>query len=102
MYGGYHEKDLAVDYFWQALEQLDQPSRKAFLRFVTSSPNPPLLGFAELNPKFAIRHAGDDAHRLPTASTCVNLLKLPAYTSTEQCLERLRYAIHSGAGFDLS
>ena len=102
VYGGYHEKDLAVDYFWQALEQLDQPSRKAFLRFVTSSPNPPLLGFAELNPKFAIRHAGDDAHRLPTASTCVNLLKLPAYTSTEQCLERLRYAIHSGAGFDLS
>ena len=77
-------------------------SRRAFLRFVTSSPNPPLLGFGELHPQFAIRHAGDDVSRLPTASTCVNLLELPAYTSREQCLEKLRYAIHSEAGFDLS
>ncbi|WFD01594.1 HECT-type E3 ubiquitin transferase [Malassezia obtusa] len=102
VYGGYHEKDLAVTYFWEALETLDPASRKAFLRFVTSSPNPPLLGFGELHPQFAIRHAGDDVTRLPTASTCVNLLKLPAYTSREQCLEKLRYAIHSEAGFDLS
>lgn len=102
VYGGYHEKDLAVSYFWEALESLDPASRRAFLRFVTSSPNPPLLGFGELHPQFAIRHAGDDVSRLPTASTCVNLLKLPAYTSREQCLEKLRYAIHSEAGFDLS
>lgn len=102
VYGGYHEKDMAIQYFWEALSLLDQASLKAFLRFVTSSPNPPLLGFSELNPKFAIRHSGDDTTRLPTASTCVNLLKLPAYTSTAQCLEKLRYAIYSGAGFDLS
>lgn len=102
VYGGYHEKDMAIQYFWEALRSLDQPSRKAFLRFVTSSPNPPLLGFSELHPKFAIRHAGDDVTRLPTASTCVNLLKLPAYESTQQCLEKLRYAIDAGAGFDLS
>lgn len=102
VYGGYHEKDLAVTYFWEALESLDPSSLRAFLRFVTSSPNPPLLGFGELRPQFAIRHAGDDPTRLPTASTCVNLLKLPAYTSREQCLSKLRYAIHAGAGFDLS
>ena len=102
VYGGYHEKDMAVQYFWEALSSLDQASLKAFLRFVTSSPNPPLLGFSELNPKFAIRHAGDDITRLPTASTCVNLLKLPAYNSTAQCLEKVKYAIYSGAGFDLS
>lgn len=102
VYGGYHEKDLAVQYFWEALEALDATSRRAFLRFVTSSPNPPLLGFGELRPQFAIRHAGDDASRLPTASTCVNLLKLPAYTSKEQCLAKLQYAIHANAGFDLS
>lgn len=102
VYGGFHEKDLAVTYFWEALESMDQASRKAFLRFVTSSPNPPLLGFSELNPQFAIRNAGDDVTRLPTASTCVNLLKLPAYTSRAQCLEKLLYAVHSEAGFDLS
>ncbi|EPQ26072.1 uncharacterized protein PFL1_06280 [Pseudozyma flocculosa PF-1] len=102
VYGGYHERDVAVDYFWQALESFDQPQRKAFLKFVTSSPNPPLLGFAELNPKFSIRNAGPDATRLPTASTCVNLLKLPEYNDAETCRQKLVYAIQSGAGFDLS
>lgn len=102
VYGGYHEKDLSVTYFWEAVESLSQDAQKALLRFVTSSPNPPLLGFGELNPKFAIRHAGDDVTRLPTASTCVNLLKLPAYTSRAQALEKIQYAIHSQAGFDLS
>lgn len=33
-------------------------------------------GFKELNPKFALRDAGIDTARLPTASTCVNLLKV--------------------------
>ena len=102
VYGGYHEKDPAVQYFWESLESLDTKSRRAFLRFVTSSPNPPLLGFGELNPKFAIRHAGNDTSRLPTASTCINLLKLPDYKSRDQCLEKLRYAIDSAAGFYLS
>lgn len=32
-------------------------------------------GFKELVPNFAIRDAGSDENRLPTASTCVNLLK---------------------------
>lgn len=35
-------------------------------------------GFKELNPNFAIRDATDDETRLPTASTCVNLLKVRA------------------------
>lgn len=33
-------------------------------------------GFKELVPNFAIRDAGEDQYRLPTASTCVNLLKV--------------------------
>lgn len=33
-------------------------------------------GFKELVPNFAIRDAGSDENRLPTASTCVNLLKV--------------------------
>jgi hypothetical protein len=33
-------------------------------------------GFKELVPNFAIRDAGDDQSRLPTSSTCVNLLKV--------------------------
>lgn len=78
-------------------------------------------GFKELVPNFAIRDAGSDSDRLPTASTCVNLLKvcvtttsactwidwiyvyqLPRYTNEEVLREKLLQAIYSGAGFDLS
>jgi ubiquitin-protein ligase E3 C len=100
--GGYHEKDEVVVFFWQAMESFTHAQRKAFLKFVTSCPSPPLLGFAQLNPKFGIRNGGDDTTRLPTSSTCVNLLKLPRYKTYEQCREKLLYAIESGAGFDLS
>ncbi|KAL1929562.1 hypothetical protein VTP01DRAFT_1700 [Rhizomucor pusillus] len=40
--------------------------------------------------------------RLPTSSTCFNLLKLPAYTKKSILKEKLRYAIHSNSGFELS
>ena len=72
-------------------------------------------------PNFAIRDAGPDEQRLPTASTCVNLLKvfllfsscyryliiiilsqLPRYKNEQVLREKLLQAIHSGAGFDLS
>jgi hypothetical protein len=33
-------------------------------------------GFKELVPNFSIRDAGSDQYRLPTSSTCVNLLKV--------------------------
>ena len=59
-------------------------------------------GFKELVPKFAIRDAGRDSERLPTASTCVNLLKLPMYTDERVLKAKLLQAINSGAGFDLS
>jgi ubiquitin-protein ligase E3 C len=72
------------------------------LKFVTSTPRAPLLGFGSLNPRFTIRDAGDDENRFPTASTCVNLLKLPRFRSKEALRERLLYAVNSGAGFDLS
>lgn len=38
--------------------------------------------------------------RLPTASTCFNLLKLPAYKSLKVLEERLLYAIRSQSGFE--
>ncbi|KAL7746532.1 hypothetical protein RI367_008059 [Sorochytrium milnesiophthora] len=45
---------------------------------------------------------GKDMGRLPTAATCTNRLKLPAYKSRSTLRERLKYAITYGAGFDLS
>ena len=84
----------------QVVEGFDAEQRRALLRFVTSVGRPPLLcvsseqfshvagsvdmhlfysysGFSGLVPKFCIRDAGGDENRLPTSSTCVNLLKVP-------------------------
>ncbi|KAJ3337229.1 hypothetical protein HDU93_001419 [Gonapodya sp. JEL0774] len=101
--GGFDESHPTVANFWKIVERDFTPEEQRLLvRFVTSCSRPPLLGFRELNPKFSIRTGGEDESRLPTASTCVNLLKLPAYKDENALRTKLRYAINSGAGFELS
>jgi ubiquitin-protein ligase E3 C len=83
LYGGLYDEDHpTVRMFWKVVKSLDQERRRQLLRFVTSCARPPLLGFKELHPKFAIRDAGIDTSRLPTASTCVNLLKVSRLSLT--------------------
>ncbi|EJF56635.1 HECT-domain-containing protein [Dichomitus squalens LYAD-421 SS1] len=102
-YGGlYDDHHLTIQLFWEVVNELSHEDRRKLLRFATSCSRPPLLGFKELNPHFAIRDATDDQTRLPTASTCVNLLKLPRYTDRRVLKEKLVQAINSNAGFDLS
>lgn len=102
-YGGLYDNDEpTIQTFWKVLEDFDQEQQRLFLRFVTSCSRPPLLGFKQLSPLFAIRDAGSDEDRLPTSSTCVNLLKLPRYKSEKKLHDKLLQAISSGAGFDLS
>ena len=40
--------------------------------------------------------------RLPSASTCFNLLKLPSYPKKSILKEKLKYAIQANCGFELS
>ncbi|GJJ13246.1 hypothetical protein Clacol_007497 [Clathrus columnatus] len=102
-YGGvYDENDETIQLFWKVLESFNQEQRRGLLRFVTSCSRPPLLGFKELNPKFCIRDSSNDEQRLPSSSTCVNLLKLPRYKTQRGMQTKLLQAINSGAGFDLS
>ncbi|KAI0632541.1 HECT-domain-containing protein [Trametes polyzona] len=102
-YGGlYDDHEPTIEMFWSVVKTFNQDERRKLLRFVTSCSRPPLLGFKELNPNFAIRDATGDETRLPTASTCVNLLKLPRYKSPQVLREKLLQAINSNAGFDLS
>lgn len=91
-----------VQLFWKVLKDLSEGERAAVLKFVTSTPRAPLLGFSTLNPRFSIRDAGSDQERLPSTSTCVNLLKLPMYRDEDVLKEKLLYSVFSGAGFDLS
>ncbi|GAA5926625.1 hypothetical protein JCM1841_003185 [Sporobolomyces salmonicolor] len=104
VYGGWDgdENNPTITAFWSTVESFGKDDRAKLVKFVTSCARPPLLGFKELNPLFAIRNAGSDENRLPTSATCVNLLKLPEYKDPANLREKLLYAINSGAGFDLS
>ncbi|XP_069160891.1 ubiquitin-protein ligase E3B [Procambarus clarkii] len=126
-YGGFHDKHRVVCWLWDILERdFKEEERALFLKFVTSCSKPPLLGFTHLEPPFSIRcvEVGDDedtgdtigsvirgffairkrdpVNRLPTSSTCFNLLKLPNYQRKSTLRDKLRYAITSNTGFELS
>lgn len=96
------EEHPTIKMFWNVMNGFTDAQRRDVLKYVTSTPRAPLLGFAQLNPKFAIRDGSSDQERLPSASTCVNLLKLPIYKSESTLRKKLLYAITAGAGFDLS
>ncbi|OON19529.1 HECT-domain protein [Opisthorchis viverrini] len=127
--GGFHSNHRVIKWLWDILRRdFSDAERGLFLKFVTSCSRPPLLGFANLEPPFCIRcvqytnedqDVGDtlgsvlkgffgvggrreEISRLPTTSTCFNLLKLPNYSSRSVLRDKLRYAIHSHAGFELS
>lgn len=107
-YGGIYQigddglEHPTIRLFWKVMKELDDSDRRKVLKYVTSTPRAPLLGFSQLNPRFSIRDAGSDEERLPSTSTCVNLLKLPKYSTASTLRSKLLYAVNSGAGFDLS
>ena len=108
LYGGVYQigddglEHPTVRLFWKVMKEMDDSDRRKVLKYVTSTPRAPLLGFSQLNPRFSIRDAGSDEERLPSTSTCVNLLKLPRYSTAKMLRQKLLYAVNSGAGFDLS
>ena len=110
--------------FWKVFTEMKEKDKRSLLKFVTSCSRPPLLGFKvtfhkfshslhclgkhpclpfqELYPPFCIQNAGSEPERLPTASTCMNLLKLPDFRQESTLREKLLYAISSNSGFELS
>jgi len=126
--GGYHSGHKVIGWLWDVVGDMSKEDKKAFLKYVTSCSKPPVGGFETLDPPLTVRCVqesdsspgggqpdrplavltsllgigGDDVERLPTASTCFNLLKLPLYKKKSTLTQKLKYAIHSGAGFELS
>ncbi|RUP48184.1 hypothetical protein BC936DRAFT_144860 [Jimgerdemannia flammicorona] len=114
---GYFDQHPVMRALWHVLEDFDSDDKRAFLKFVTSCSKPPLGGFEFLQPPFTIRlvaMSGDDPSgedspigimkaffgvgagtaakgRLPTSSTCFNLLKLPPYPKKTNLREKLKY-----------
>jgi len=120
--GGFHPSQPIVHWLWQVVDEMTPDQQRKFLKFMSSCSRQPLLGFASMVPAPCIQqtrlreddHGRDVAEeaallgtftgsiRLPTSSTCMNLLKLPKYTSKEMLREKLLYAIEAAAGFELS
>ena len=99
--GGYSDSSETIQDLWNLLSEFSDQDRSAFLSFVTSAPRPPLLGFRVLHPKFGVNRV-PEPDRLPTSSTCTNLLKLPDYRDKHVLRKKLLAAIYSQSGFDLS
>jgi len=106
VYQGYTENHEAIKWFWEILHEFDTSQRQAFLRFCTSVSRAPLQGFGSLQPRLCIQLVpvpdAAAAEQLPTASTCLNLLRLPRYPSKQKMKQKLLYAITSNAGFALT
>lgn len=102
--GGFTGIEPVLHRFWKVVASFTPKEQADLLRFVTSCERPPPLGFSSMNPPFTIQRVGIllDGDKLPTSSTCFNILKLPTYSSQKVMKERLLYAIQSGAGFELS
>lgn len=62
------------------------------------------MGFASLQPLFTVvkMDCSQPDTMLPTSSTCFNLLRIPPYSSEKVLKEKIMYAIHSNAGFEMA
>ena len=88
---GYDESHETIQTFWRVVQGFGQADRKALVKFCTSCPRPPLLGFGQLNPKFAIGNGGADEERMPSTSTCVKWVILPgSFASAQSRADRIR------------
>ena len=97
-----NHRDNCAKNFWKVMESFTTEERSLVLKFVTSCPRPPLLGFKNLFPPFTISKAAIDRddEKLPSAQTCMNILRVPTYSSWKVLREKLLIAIKSGAGFE--
>lgn len=99
-----------LGWLWEEIEGMDEPLKRALLRFWTGSSTPPVGGFRsgvqmEGKLKVCVAQSSGGGHadgRLPKSSTCDLQLQLPAYSSREVLGRQLRRAIEmAGEGYGL-
>ena len=102
---GFSSSSKQVKWFWKLVDKdMSDDDRSKMLKFVTSCPRAPLMGFSSLQPAFTVvkMDCSDPDTKLPTSSTCFNLLRIPLYSSERILKEKIMYAIHSNAGFEMA
>ena len=77
--GGFSNTSSVIKWFWKIVEKMTDTEHSKLLMFFTSCPRSPLLGFSSMEPKFTISKLDCQLpnEKLPTASTCFNILRLP-------------------------
>ncbi|KAH6566805.1 hypothetical protein BASA60_009292 [Batrachochytrium salamandrivorans] len=106
--GGFYDLHGTIRNFWAVFADMSPQDKSALLKFTTSCSkyvDDGQRSSVTLNPLLTIGSflgLGKDKNRLPTANTCFNLLKLPAYSKKSTLRSKLLYAIHAGAGFELA
>lgn len=101
-YHGFTAASPVVQWFWEAVREMEGKSLALLLQFVTGTSKVPLEGFKALQgisgpQKFQIHRAYGPNNRLPSAHTCFNQLDLIEYDSKEQLEDRLMTAIREGS-----
>ncbi|XP_071113082.1 E3 ubiquitin-protein ligase HACE1-like isoform X2 [Haliotis cracherodii] len=101
-YTGYTVDTPVIQWFWEVVGDFTQQERVLMLQFVTGSSRVPYGGFANLSSsgshqQFTISHVPYTAGKLPTASTCINLLKLAEYPTKEELKHCLMIALQCGS-----
>ncbi|CAH1799724.1 unnamed protein product [Owenia fusiformis] len=101
-YSTAEEDRHVIQWFWNVVEKLSQQEKVLLLQFVTGSSRVPHGGFAKLAggggpQKFNISIVQYSPQVLPSAATCINLLKLPEYRSEAELDDRLQVALQCGS-----
>ncbi|PAV67973.1 hypothetical protein WR25_23345 isoform F [Diploscapter pachys] len=105
---GYNHDSDQIKWLAQMLSSFGKEQQRNFVQFVTGSPRLPVGGLRALNPPLTVvRKSGGGAHgpvdhELPSAMTCYNYLKVPAYSSYEVFCERFQVALRFIYSFHLT
>lgn len=95
--GLYNQDHPVIVWFWKCVENMNDEERGSLIQFVTGRSRLPLLIFNHSDSKFVISEITGNFDQLPTASTCMNMLKLPHYKSYNVLEEKLMLAINFGS-----
>lgn len=101
--GGFSEDSKVIKWFWKCVSEMKNEDRVLLLQFSTGCSRVPHRGFSQLQTAggkgiFVITYLPyHDDDELPTASTCINMLKIPEYPNYECLDEKLKIAIRCGS-----
>ncbi|EPY23190.1 E3 ubiquitin-protein ligase TRIP12 [Strigomonas culicis] len=93
-----------VQWLFDIISEFTLEEQQDFLAFLTGSPHLPVGGLSSYTPKITVvRKTSSEANikegdQLPSAMTCQNYLKLPAYETKEQMRSKLKQAMQEGKG----